>query len=49
MKITAFVKPDPNAPTATNSNGALPLPVINSAAQKPKSSTQPGHEGHNHD
>ena len=48
VKITAFVKPDPNSP-ATSANQAVSSPIINSAAQKPKSSTQPGHEGHNHD
>ena len=43
VKITAFVKPDPNAkPTPTLNNG----PVVQ---QPVKSSTQPGHEGHNHD
>ena len=43
----AFVKPDPNAPVKT---ADAPAPVINnSAAQQVKSSTQPGHEGHNHD
>ena len=47
VKITAFVKADPNAPTATTRTAS---PVINSAAQQQvKSSKQPGHEGHNHD
>lgn len=44
VKITAFIKPDPNAPqqqTATPVQSATPKAV--------KSSTQPGHEGHNHD
>jgi hypothetical protein len=46
VKITAFVKPDPNAPASTSTT----MPAIsNSAVQQVKSSTQPGHEGHNHD
>ncbi|WP_179338375.1 DUF1573 domain-containing protein [Winogradskyella ludwigii] len=48
VKITAFVEKDPNAPvkpaTAAKTN---PLSVSPSTAVK--SSTQPGHEGHNHD
>ena len=45
VKVKAFVKPDPNAPKK-----AAPKTAIKPAA-KPvvKSSTQPGHEGHNHD
>ena len=43
VKITAFVKPDPNAPAK-----AQPAVQPTSAVQT-KSSTQPGHEGHNHD
>ena len=49
VKITAFVKPDPNAPaaaakatTVANNQGG---PVV----KQVKSSTKPGHEGHNHD
>jgi len=45
VRIKAFVKPDPNAPvkpTATKQ----PVPTV---AKTVKSSTQPGHEGHNHD
>lgn len=43
VKIKAFVKPDPNAP-------APATPALQPAANTPvKSSTQPGHEGHNHD
>ncbi|OZV67673.1 DUF1573 domain-containing protein [Winogradskyella aurantia] len=47
VKIMAFVEKDPNAPTkaatpAANSMNPLATPVR-------KSSTQPGHEGHNHD
>ncbi|HZW62821.1 MAG TPA: DUF1573 domain-containing protein [Flavobacteriaceae bacterium] len=38
VKVTAFVKPDPNAPAQ-----ATP------SAVQTKTSTQPGHEGHNHD
>lgn len=47
VKISAFVKPDPNAP-ATNS----PVQVGNTPSAvntTTKTSTQPGHEGHNHD
>lgn len=41
VKITAFIKPDPNAaPQKTSSILQQPAPT--------KSSTQPGHEGHNH-
>lgn len=50
VKITAFVKPDPNAPTAANKPPVASTPVLNNAGpQVVKSSTQPGHEGHNHD
>lgn len=45
VRITAFVEADPNAKTpakATASSSML-------QAQPKKSSTQPGHEGHNHD
>ena len=46
VKITAFVEKDPNAParTAPATTGTNPL-----ATPAVKSSTQPGHEGHNHD
>lgn len=45
VKITAFVKPDPNAPAkATPATQTTTNSVIQT-----KSSTQPGHEGHNHD
>lgn len=40
VKITAFIKPDPNAPQNTASVLQQPAPT--------KTSTQPGHEGHNH-
>jgi hypothetical protein len=42
VKVKAFIQADPNAPATTNTNS----PVI----QQPgaKTSTQPGHEGHNH-
>ena len=43
VKITAFVKPDPNAKTAT------PQPTLAAPNQTVKSSKRPGHEGHNHD
>jgi uncharacterized membrane protein len=38
VKITAFIKSDPNAPVK------LGAPTL----QRTKTSTQPGHEGHNH-
>lgn len=43
VKIKAFIEPDPNAPKAAT-NGASPM------LQQPagQTSTQPGHEGHNH-
>ena len=49
VKISAFVKPDPNAPAAPVNK---PTTVVNQgtpAVQQVKSSTKPGHEGHNHD
>lgn len=49
VKITAFVKPDLNAPAAANQTAPAPGPTVNSTIQPVKSSTQPGHEGHNHD
>ncbi|WP_179018870.1 DUF1573 domain-containing protein [Winogradskyella forsetii] len=51
VKISAFVEKDPNAPvkaapqTAKQTVNPLATPV----AAPTKSSTQPGHEGHNHD
>ena len=47
VKISAFVKPDPNAPATNN-----PVQVGNTPSAvntTTKTSTQPGHEGHNHD
>lgn len=56
LKISAFVEQDPNAPkkaaAPTQKAGKAtinPLSVDNGAAAPRKSSTQPGHEGHNHD
>ena len=47
VNITAFVKPNGNAAVTTSTSTATPLMT---AGQQPvKSSTQPGHEGHNHD
>jgi len=47
VNITAFVKPNGNAAVTTSTNTTTPLMT---AGQQPvKSSTQPGHEGHNHD
>ena len=45
VRVKAFVKPDPNAPAKANSGKQL-APNSTSAV---KSSTRPGHEGHNHD
>ena len=54
VKISAFVEKDPNAPVKaaapTQKPGSAtinPLATDNGAVRK--SSTQPGHEGHNHD
>lgn len=50
VTISAFVKPDPNAPVKAAPAQAPAIggaPVAAPAAVK--SSTQPGHEGHNHD
>ena len=44
VRVKAFVKPDPNAPQKTAAK-----PVAQSTQKVVKSSTQPGHEGHNHD
>tara|TARA_R110002012_G_scaffold319389_2_gene539668 strand:+ start:56271 stop:56852 length:582 start_codon:yes stop_codon:yes gene_type:complete len=55
VKISAFVKPDPNAPAkpsapAVTSQTQMPAGAVQTDAQAPrKYSTQPGHEGHNHD
>lgn len=46
VKITAFVKPDTNTAVSTSANVA---PLMTAGQQQVKSSTQPGHEGHNHD
>jgi hypothetical protein len=49
VKISAFVKPDPNAPVKP---AQAQTPIGGGAMAAPaavKSSTQPGHEGHNHD
>lgn len=50
VKITAFVKPDPNAPAKPAVTAQQGTPAGSNAAVTPvKSSTRPGHEGHNHD
>lgn len=52
VKIKAFVKADPNAPVKTPvaNKQAQGIPAaVKSAPAAVKSSTQPGHEGHNHD
>lgn len=46
VNITAFIKPNPNAAATTTSTNATT--IMNSQVPV-KSSTQPGHEGHNHD
>ena len=50
VKITAFVEKDPNAPVkATNTTQKAGTATINPlATPAQKTSTQPGHEGHNH-
>lgn len=47
VNITAFVKPNANAAASTSTNTAVPL--MTAGQQQVKFSTQPGHEGHNHD
>ena len=47
VKISAFVEADPNAKTASATASATPSILTSPVAKK--SSTQPGHEGHNHD
>ncbi|SDS98573.1 DUF1573 domain-containing protein [Winogradskyella sediminis] len=50
IKITAFIEKDPNAPAKKAGTATVnPLATDNSAAAPRKYSTQPGHEGHNHD
>lgn len=49
VKISAFVEKDPNAPATTANQAPTAInPLATDGAVK-KSSTQPGHEGHNHD
>lgn len=45
VKIKAFIQPDPNAPAKTTTTNGGASPVMQPATQ---TSTQPGHEGHNH-
>ncbi len=50
VSIKAFVEADPNAPNkAANGASILQQPSAVPGAAPVKSSTQPGHEGHNHD
>lgn len=51
VTIKAFVEADPNAPQngAGTPNTIMQQPSPAGAAKPVKSSTQPGHEGHNHD
>lgn len=46
VKVSAFIKPDPNAPQKA---AAKASPVKAATPQVKKTSTRPGHEGHNHD
>jgi hypothetical protein len=53
VKITAFVEKDPNAPAKTakpvqKAGSASITPVSSNSNSVVKTSTQPGHEGHNH-
>ncbi|RCW92677.1 DUF1573 domain-containing protein [Winogradskyella arenosi] len=51
VRISAFINKDPNAattPVKTTTTKVNPLATDNTAAPR-KYSTQPGHEGHNHD
>ncbi|WP_299118034.1 DUF1573 domain-containing protein [uncultured Winogradskyella sp.] len=47
VKITAFVEKDPNAKTPAQATATGTSSILQ--AQPKKSSTKPGHEGHNHD
>ncbi|RZN83235.1 MAG: DUF1573 domain-containing protein [Winogradskyella sp.] len=47
VKITAFVEKDPNAKTPAQATASGTSSILQ--AQPKKSSTKPGHEGHNHD
>jgi hypothetical protein len=52
VKIGAFVEKDPNAPApaaAVNKASTTVNPLATNNGAVKKSSTQPGHEGHNHD
>ncbi|NRR90749.1 DUF1573 domain-containing protein [Winogradskyella undariae] len=50
VRITAMISADPNAPVkAANTATSKVNPLAIDAATPRKSSTQPGHEGHNHD
>ncbi|EGV44245.1 DUF1573 domain-containing protein [Bizionia argentinensis JUB59] len=54
VKVSAFVKPDPNAPAraaapAVTNQGQVPAGAVQQNSAPRKYSTQPGHEGHNHD
>jgi hypothetical protein len=48
VRITAFVEADPNAPAQATPATSSMLTAPAASAQR-KFSTQPGHEGHNHD
>lgn len=49
VSISAFVKGNPNAAAFTTPTTAAPLMTSGGQPQQVKFSTQPGHEGHNHD
>lgn len=47
VKISAFVEKDPNAPTQKPGTATI-NPLSTGTTSATKTSTQPGHEGHNH-
>lgn len=49
VSISAFVKGNPNAAAFTTPTTTAPLMTSGGQPQQVKFSTQPGHEGHNHD
>ncbi|WP_159019553.1 DUF1573 domain-containing protein [Algibacter sp. L3A6] len=49
VKIAAFVKTDDNASPQATTTQTVPGISAAAASRAVKSSTQPGHEGHNHD
>lgn len=50
VKIKAFIEADPNTPVKAAPATGMPQSIMQQNTTTPvKSSTQPGHEGHNHD